>query len=130
MKILLQIILLLAFFSVVGQNYVTKDFTAENIFTNNIEGPNIDSKGNFYVVNFQKDGTIGLVHKDGTAEIFVTLPEGSIGNAIMFDKQENLLVADYTRHNILKVDRKTKKVSVFCHADFTQPNDLCINKKG
>ena len=130
MKSLLLIILSLSYFSVVGQNYIAKDFTEENIFTKNIEGPNIDSKGNFYVVNFQKDGTIGIVHKDGTGEIFVTLPEGSIGNAIMFDKQENLLVADYIQHNILKVDKKTRKVSVFCHADFTQPNDLCINKKG
>ncbi|CAN5390257.1 SMP-30/gluconolactonase/LRE family protein [soil metagenome] len=116
--------------SLSGQNYISKDFTEENLFTSNIEGPNIDSKGNFYVVNFQKDGTIGLVHSDGTVELFVTLPKGSIGNAIMFDKQENLLVADFKAHNILKIDRRTKKVTAYCHAEFNQPNDLCINKKG
>ena len=38
-----------------------EDFTAENLFTNNIEGPAFDKNGNLYVVNFQKDGTIGLV---------------------------------------------------------------------
>ncbi len=113
-----------------SQNYVAKDFTAENLFSTNIEGPNIDSKGNFFIVNFQKDGTIGLVHEDGTVELFVTLPEGSIGNAIMFDKKENLLVADFKGHNILKIDRKSKAISVFSHDNFNQPNDFCINKKG
>jgi len=113
-----------------GQYYVAKDFTAENIFSTNIEGPNIDSKGNFFIVNYQKDGTIGLVHDDGTVEVYVILPEGSIGNAIMFDKKENLLIADFKGHNILKVNRKTKKISVYSHDNFNQPNDICINKKG
>jgi gluconolactonase len=111
-----------------SQNYVAKDFTAENIFSENIEGPNIDSKGNFFIVNYQKNGTIGLVHDDGTVELYVTLPEGSTGNAIMFDRKENLLVADFTGHNILKVDRMTKAISVYSHDEFTQPNDFCINK--
>ena len=114
-----------------GQYYQTQDLTAENLFTKNIEGPNVDKKGNLYVVNFQKDGTIGLVNKKGKVKLVVTLPEGSIANAIMFDANENLLLADFTGHNILKVDKKTKVISVYCHSDkFNQPNDLCINKKG
>jgi hypothetical protein len=40
--------------------YQAKDFTAENLFTKNCEGPKVDKKGNLYVVNFQKDGTIDL----------------------------------------------------------------------
>ncbi len=111
--------------------YTAKDLTAENLFTTNCEGPSVDKQGNLYVVNFQKDGTIGLVHPDGNVELFVTLPEGSIGNAIQFDKKGNMLVADFSAHNILKVDTKTKQVSVYSHADhFSQPNDICINKKG
>ena len=114
-----------------GQYYQTRDFTAENLFTGNIEGPNVDKKGNLYVVNFQKDGTIGVVNKRGKVKLFVTLPEGSTANAIMFDANENLLLADFTGHNVLKVNKKTKAVSVYCHNDqFNQPNDLCINKKG
>ncbi len=113
-----------------GQYYQAQDLTAENLFTGNIEGPNVDKKGNLYVVNFQKDGTIGIVNKKGKVKLFVTLPEGSTANAIMFDANENLLLADFTGHNILKVDKKTKMVSVYCHSDkFNQPNDLCINKK-
>src|SRR5258707_12658176 len=91
--------------------YTAKDLTAENLFTKNCEGPNVDKHGNLFVVNFQKDGTIGLVHADGTVELYLTLPEGSTGNAIQFDRQGNMLLADFTGHNILKVDTKTKKVN-------------------
>ena len=114
-----------------AQYYQAKDLTAENLFTGNIEGPNVDKKGNLYVVNFQKDGTIGIVNKKGKVKLFVTLSEGSIANSIMFDANENLLLADFKGHNVLKVDKKTKAISVYCHNDqFNQPNDLCINKKG
>ena len=112
-------------------SYQARDLTAENLFTENIEGPNFDKSGNLYVVNFQKDGTIGLVHPDGTVELFVTLPEGSTANAIQFDAAGNMLLADFTDHNILRVNMETKEITVFCHNDqFNQPNDICINKKG
>ncbi|HMG92222.1 MAG TPA: SMP-30/gluconolactonase/LRE family protein [Chryseolinea sp.] len=107
-----------------------EDFTAENLFTNNIEGPAFDKNGNLYVVNFQKDGTIGMVKADGSVELFVTLPEGSTANAIQFDSKGTMYLADFTGHNVLKVDMKTKKVDVYVHNDkFNQPNDICINKK-
>ena len=100
--------LFLATFLAHGQYYQAADLTAENLFTGNIEGPNVDKKGNLYVVNFQKDGTIGVVNKRGKVKLFVTLPEGSTANAIMFDANENLLLADFTGHNVLKVNKKNK----------------------
>jgi sugar lactone lactonase YvrE len=110
--------------------FIAEDFTAENLFTNNIEGPCFDDAGNLYVVNFQKDGTIGKVKPDGTVELFITLPEGSIANSIKFDTKGNMYLADFAAHNVLKVNMKTKKVSVYAHSDkFNQPNDLCINSK-
>jgi gluconolactonase len=110
--------------------FQAEDFTAENLFTNNIEGPAFDKNGNLYVVNFQKDGTIGLVKADGSVELFITLPEGSTANAIQFDSKGNMYLADFTGHNVLKVDMKTKKVEVYVHNDsFNQPNDICINRK-
>jgi len=120
------------FFELKAQEfYSAKDLTQENLFTTNCEGPSIDKKGNLYVVNFQKDGTIGLVYSDGRVELYVTLPEGSTGNAIQFDKKGNMLVADFSAHNILKVNAKTKTVNVYSHTEqFSQPNDICINKKG
>jgi sugar lactone lactonase YvrE len=91
----------------------------------------VDKAGNLYVVNYQKDGTIGLVRPNGEVELYVTLPGSSIANAIMFDKKGNMLLADWVGHNVLKVDKKTKAVSVYVHSDqFNQPNDLCINNKG
>jgi gluconolactonase len=113
-----------------AQNYQAKDFTAENLFSENIEGPNFRD-GILYVVNYKKDGTIGAVKADGTVELFVTLSEGSIANAIQFDANGNMLLADFKGHNILKVDMDSKAISVFAHNElFNQPNDICINKKG
>lgn len=125
------LVLFLSIGYVWAQPYQPRDLTAENIFSNNIEGPNVDKAGNLYVVNFQRDGTIGLVKPNGEVELFVTLPEGSVANAIMFDKKGNMLLADWQGHNVLKVDARTKAVSVFVHNDqFNQPNDLCISKSG
>ena len=110
--------------------YTAKDLTKENLFTENIEGPNYRD-GILYVVNYQKDGTIGAVNPNGEVELYVTLPEGSIANAIQFDKSGNMLLPDFKAHNILKVDKKTKAVTVYSHTDkFNQPNDICISKKG
>ncbi|HZG23323.1 MAG TPA: SMP-30/gluconolactonase/LRE family protein [Chitinophagaceae bacterium] len=111
--------------------FIAQDFTAENLFSRNIEGPAVDMQGRLFVVNYQRDGTIGLVKPDGTCEMFVELPEKSTGNSIQVRKDGNLFVADYTGHNILLVDVKTKLVTVFCHNDaFNQPNDICLNKRG
>lgn len=135
MKTRLTLFILVSFISFrsPGQNvyYQAKDLTAENIFSENIEGPNVDVKGNLFVVNYLRDGTIGQVKANGKVNLYVTLPEGSIANSIMFDAAGNMLLADWKGHNVLKVDKKTKIVSVFCHNDqFNQPNDLCINRKG
>jgi gluconolactonase len=83
-----------------------------------------------YVVNFQKDGTIGVVDDQGNASLFLTLPEGSIANAIQFNSKGEMLLADFAGHNVLKVNMGTKEVSVLAHDTlFNQPNDLCINKR-
>ncbi|HAP35049.1 MAG TPA: gluconolactonase [Bacteroidetes bacterium] len=104
------------------------DFTAENIFTGSIEGPAFDKNGNLYVVNFQKNGTIGKVDSNGNAELFIELPQGSVANSITFNSNGDMLLADYPMHNVLNVDMRTKTVSVFSHNEqFNQPNDLCIN---
>ena len=63
----------------------------------------------------------------GKRSLFVELPAGSTGNGIRLDRKGNLLIADYTGHNILKVDVFLKEVSVYAHSDsMNQPNDLAI----
>jgi len=117
--------------SVVEELYISEDFTAEGLFTGGIEGPAVDSKGNLYAVNFQKDGTIGIIDTAGNARIFCALPAGSIGNGIRFDKLDNMYIADYTGHNILLIPAGKSEAEVYLHnASFNQPNDLAIMSNG
>lgn len=108
--------------------YQSTIFTEPAGFPNGIEGPAIDAEGTLYAVNYEKSGTIGQVSSNGEASLFVTLPEGSIGNGIRFNNKGDMLIADYTKHNILKVDMTTKEISVYAHNDnMNQPNDIAIS---
>ena len=110
--------------------FTSSVLTPVNSFTTGVEGPAVDKKGNLYAVNYQREGTIGIVTPDGKADLFVNLPEGSIGNGIRFDSKGNMLIADYTMHNILKVDMASNKITVFAHNDkMSQPNDIAIDNK-
>jgi sugar lactone lactonase YvrE len=41
-----------------------------------------------------------------------------------------MLIADYTNHNILKVDMASKQISVYAHdSTMNQPNDIAIDRK-
>ena len=103
--------------------------TPVNSFTNGVEGPAVDKDGNLYAVNFNRQGTIGIITPSGESSIFVELPEGSIGNGIRFNKKGDMLIADYTKHNVLKVDMATKQITVFANEPkMNQPNDIAINK--
>lgn len=108
--------------------FMATDHTAPDLFTNNIEGPAFDRHGNLYVVNFQKDGTVGLVKEDGQVELFIALPDGSTANSIEFDSQGAMYLADFTGHNVLKVDMRSKVVTTYVHSEqFNQPNDIIVN---
>ena len=111
--------------------FVAKAVTEEGAFTAGIEGPNSDREGNVYAVNFAKEGTIGRLSLAGKADLFVELPEGSVGNGIVFDRAGAMYVADYPKHDVLKIDLATKKVGVFAHEPtMNQPNDLAIAPDG
>ncbi|MGM9507767.1 SMP-30/gluconolactonase/LRE family protein [Larkinella sp. GY13] len=105
-------------------------FTPVNGFTSGVEGPAVDKAGMVYAVNFGKQGTIGQVTSTGDASVFIELPEGSIGNGIRFNKKGDMFIADYPKHNILKVAAGTKNLSVFAHEPrMNQPNDIAIDSK-
>lgn len=111
--------------------FQSNDFTPEGEFTSGIEGPATDKAGNIYVVNFGEQGTIGKVTPDGESSLFVRLPEGSIGNGIRINKQGDLFIADYTNHNVLRIDPSSKSISVHAHnPKMNQPNDLAIRSDG
>ncbi|HSJ04850.1 MAG TPA: SMP-30/gluconolactonase/LRE family protein [Verrucomicrobium sp.] len=106
--------------------------TEARLFTDGIEGPACDHAGKVYVVNIGEQGTVGRITPAGKAELFVKLPEGSIGNGIRFSRDgESFFVADYTKHQVLKVDLATKAISVHAREDgMNQPNDLAITAEG
>lgn len=118
--------------------YISQPFTEPGGFTSGIEGPGCDREGNLYVVNYAREHTIGMVTPDGTASLFLELPPGSTGNGIRFDRAGNMYIADYTGHNVLRVDmqacrratslaERNAAISVFAHEPrMNQPNDLAI----
>lgn len=109
----------------------SRKFSNEGEFTSNCEGPAVDEDGNVYAVNFARDGTIAQISRKGNAGFFVTLPKGSTGNGIRFVDKNTFYVADFTGHNVLKVDMITKDVSVFAHEPkMNQPNDLAVTAGG
>ncbi|MDO1444961.1 SMP-30/gluconolactonase/LRE family protein [Rhodocytophaga aerolata] len=105
-------------------------FTPANSFTSGAEGPAVDKSGTVYAVNYAREGTIGQVNPAGQSTMFVELPNSSIGNGIRFNSRGEMFIADYTNHNVLKVDMRTKQVSVFAHEPrMNQPNDIAIDSK-
>jgi sugar lactone lactonase YvrE len=129
--LILLLLLQITVYSCKTLNNHSTDFTKEFLFTKGIEGPAVDSKKNLYAVNFNKQGTIGKINTKGKCSLFATLPEGSIGNGIRFDKNDNMYIADYTKHNILVIKNNTTKAHVFAHdSTLNQPNDIAISPNG
>lgn len=113
-----------------GELFKASVLTPAKSATSGVEGPAVDKNGVVYYVNYERQGTIGQIATDGNLSVFVDLPEGSIGNGIRFDSKGNMLIADYTMHNVLKVDMKSKKISVYANnPKMSQPNDLAIDSK-
>ncbi|HSB15820.1 MAG TPA: SMP-30/gluconolactonase/LRE family protein [Bryobacteraceae bacterium] len=111
--------------------FVSTPLTAEGSFTDGIEGPACDAEGNVYAVSFARQPTIGKVTPDGKGEVWLEMPAGSLGNGIRFDRKGMMYVADYSGHNILRVDPATRAVQVFAHnSSMSQPNDIAITRGG
>jgi len=117
--------------AIATDDFIARDHVSDGTFTTGIEGPASGPDGALYVVNFGKDGTIGRVDADGKATLFLTLPEGSIGNGIRFGADGTMYIADYARHNILRVAPGGTSASVFAHLpDAHQPNDIALAPDG
>lgn len=108
--------------------YIAQDYVYVGEFTASLEGPAVDQNGNLYFVNPDHKGAIGVVDQNGVFSIFIDqLPEGSTANGIRINQNGELFMADYTGHNILKVDPETKEVSIYSHSEnANQPNDLTL----
>jgi signal peptidase len=112
--------------------FESKQLTPSGEYTSGIEGPAVDAAGNLYVVNFQSKGTIGKVPPGATqSQLFATLPSGSIGNGIRFDRDGRMYVADFKKHNVLVFEPGQTTARVYFHSgSFNQPNDLAVASDG
>lgn len=111
--------------------FIATPFTEAHSFTAEIEGPACDRDGNIFAVSFARKPTIGRVSPDGHGEVYVEMPDGSLANGIRFDRRGIAFLADYTGHNILRLDPRTHKIDVFAHeSTMHQPNDLALSKDG
>src|SRR5258708_37727195 len=62
--------------------FQSRQVTPAGEYTFGLEGAAGDAKGNLYVVNFGKTGTIGKLAVDASpAELFASLPQGSARTA-------------------------------------------------
>jgi len=111
--------------------HVAEAFTPKHAFTPGIEGPACDRSGAVFAVNYERQGTIGRVAPDGTAEVYLALPGSSVGNGIRFASDGTMFIADYVNHNVLRVAPGTREATVFAHEPrMNQPNDLAIAPDG
>lgn len=111
---------------------IATDVVPDGTFTAGIEGPAAGPDGALYVVNLGTDGTIGRVRsgREGVvAEVFVSLPRGSVANGLRFHAGV-LYAADYTGHNVLRIDA-AGEVAVHAHDPrMHQPNDIAMAADG
>lgn len=111
--------------------FVSQRLTPPGEYTFGIEGPAVDARGNLYVANFGRQGTIGkLAEGASRSELFATLPEGSTSSAIRFDRDGRMFVADYKKHNIFLIDPDGTIETYFHSDEFNQPNDMTIAADG
>jgi sugar lactone lactonase YvrE len=112
--------------------FESRQLTPSGEYTAGIEGPAVDAGGTLYAVNFQRAGTIGMVAPGAVvSELFAELPEGSVGNAIRFDPEGRMYVADYKNHNVFWFAPGQTEPQVYFHSDqFNQPNDLTVAADG
>lgn len=112
--------------------FKSAEVTPAGEYTSGIEGPAVDADGNLYVVNFHTSGTIGKLPSGAAqSQLFTTLPAGSIGNGIRFDRDGRMYVADFKKHNVFVINRGETRPRVYFHsAAFHQPNDLAIAPDG
>jgi len=128
MKRIINLFVFVLLFTKCDIQLESSDFTKEGSFTDGIEGPATDHRGNIYAVNFEEQGTIGKITANGESSVFVKLPNGSIGNGIRFGETNQMFVADYINHNILEIDLSSKKIEIFANElKANQPNDIAIS---
>ena len=108
--------------------YLAEDYVFVGEYTQGLEGPAVDKDGNLYFVNPKWSGSIGKIDSNGKFSLIIdSLPNGSVANGIRISSDGDLLLADYTNHNILRIELPSAEISIYAHdSNINQPNDLTI----
>lgn len=108
--------------------YLAEDYVFVGEYTQGLEGPAVDKDGNLYFVNPKWSGSIGKIDSNGKFSLLIdSLPGGSVANGIRISSDGDLLLADYTNHNILRIELPSAEISIYAHdSNINQPNDLTI----
>lgn len=115
--------------------FVAHDFVGDDVFGHGIEGPTVGPDGAVYVVGYGPKAGIARVTTQpdgsGKARLFLNLADGRTPNALQYTTGGDMYVADYTGHNVLRIDMATDTVSVYAHLDGAhQPNDIAFAPDG
>ena len=108
------------------------DILPEGTFSPAMEAASHDADGNIYAVGLDipQKGNVAVM-RDGKVSLYLTLPKGSIGNGIVWDKAGNMYIADYTGHKVWIKRQGKKELEVYAsRSDMSQPNDLAIHPAG
>lgn len=111
--------------------FVSQAITPNNQFGKGIEGAAVDNDGNLFVVNFGGNNSIGVVFPNEKAKLWLELPAAEAANAIRFNSQNEMFVADRKTHQLLKFNLTTKKSEVWAQNNrMNQPNDMAFARNG
>lgn len=105
------------------------------------EGPALDDAGNLYVVNYQRNGTIGRIAPDRSGSIFCDVqalsPAGDRQpriNGLKIDSQGRLIAADAGAGRVLRISPDGNRVEVlaesFAGERFRVINDVALDLAG
>ncbi|HEU0276459.1 MAG TPA: SMP-30/gluconolactonase/LRE family protein [Rhodanobacteraceae bacterium] len=116
--------------------FVVWDYVDGGVFTKFIEGSSVGPDGALYLVGFGDQRNVARIPvpaagRAALPEVFVELPPGSAGNGTRIDRRGNLFVADYTAHNVWRVDLRSRRFVLHAHLEGAfQPNDLALAPDG
>lgn len=103
----------------------TEDYT-DQVFSDGVEGPAVDSSGLLFAMNFEYSGTVGEVDQQGHASLYAELFPNSHANGMRFDSKGNMIIADQRNRKILKLTPDKILTVLAEDVRLNEPNDIAI----
>jgi len=123
--------LLLLSRTAIGAELRSEPFTPVNSFTTGVEGPAVDASGNVFACNYERNGTIGKINREGQATVYAEMPAGGRSAGLHFSRSGFLVALDHINHLVYRMDPARGAFLEVLTRDWTgpafrQPNDLTV----